>query len=69
MINSELIDEVIFLEKKYTRSPNCMASIGILETLEYLDGKLSKQELEEKISKRLHRFYFCLKCGQICRYF
>ncbi len=50
MINSELIDEVIFLEKKYTRSPNCMASIGILETLEYLDGKLTKQELEEKIS-------------------
>ena len=50
MINSGLIDEVIFLEKIYTRSPNCMASIGILETLEYLDGKLSKQELEEKIS-------------------
>ena len=50
MVNSGLIDEVIFLEKKYTRSPNCMASIGILETLEYLDGKLSKQELEEKIS-------------------
>ncbi len=50
MINSGLIDEVIFLEKKYTREPNCMASIGILETLEYLDGKLTKQELEEKIS-------------------
>lgn len=50
MVNSGLIDEVIFLEKKYTRSPNCMASIGILETLEYLDGKLSKIELEEKIS-------------------
>lgn len=50
MINSGLIDEVIFLEKKYTRSPNGMASIGILETLEYLDGKLSKKELEEKIS-------------------
>lgn len=50
MINSGLIDEVIFLEKKYTREPNCMASIGIIETLEYLDGKLSKQELEEKIS-------------------
>lgn len=50
MINSGLIDEVIFLEKKYNRSPNCMASIGIIETLEYLDGKLSKQELEEKIS-------------------
>ena len=50
MINSGLIDEVIFLEKKYTRSPNCMASIGIIETLEYLDGKLTKQQLEEKIS-------------------
>lgn len=50
MVNSGLIDEVIFLEKKYSRAPNCMASIGIVETLEYLDGKLSKQELEEKIS-------------------
>lgn len=50
MINSGIIDEVIFLEKKYTREPNCMSSIGIIETLEYLDGKLTKQELEEKIS-------------------
>jgi len=50
MVNSGLIDEVIFLEKKYTREPNCIASIGIIETLEYLDGKLTKQELEEKIS-------------------
>lgn len=50
MINSGLIDESIFLEKKYTRAPNCMSSIGIIETLEYLDGKLTKQELEEKIS-------------------
>ena len=50
MINSGLIDEVIFLEKKYTRAPNCMSSIGIVETLEYLDGKLTKQQLEEKIS-------------------
>ena len=50
MVNSGLIDEVIFLEKKYSREQNCMASIGIIETLEYLDGKLTKQELEEKIS-------------------
>lgn len=50
MVNSGLIDEVIFLERKYSREPNCMASIGIVETLEYLDGKLTKQELEEKIS-------------------
>lgn len=50
MIKAGLIDEIIYLEKKYTRAPNCMSSIGIIETLEYLDGKLSKVELEEKIS-------------------
>ena len=50
MLSIGLIDEVIYLEKKYTRGPNCMNSIGITETLDYLDGKLSKKELEEKIS-------------------
>ena len=50
MVKSGLIDEIIYLEKKYTRAPNCMSSIGVIETLEYLDGKLSKQELEDKIS-------------------
>ncbi len=50
MIKAGLIDEIIYLEKKYTRAPNCMSSIGIIETLEYLDGKLTKHELEEKIS-------------------
>ena len=49
MIKARLIDETIYLEKKYTRAPNCMSSIGIVETLEYLDGKISKQELEDKI--------------------
>lgn len=50
MIESGLINEVIFLEKTYRRTPNAMSSIGIVETLEYLDGKLTKQQLEEKIS-------------------
>jgi tRNA dimethylallyltransferase len=49
MVKEGLIDEIIYLEKKYTRSPNCMASIGIVETLEYLDGKLNKEGLENKI--------------------
>ncbi|WP_418184625.1 tRNA (adenosine(37)-N6)-dimethylallyltransferase MiaA [Aliarcobacter vitoriensis] len=49
MIKAGLIDEIIYLEKKYNRSPNCMTSIGIIETLQFLDGKISKQELEEKI--------------------
>lgn len=49
MLKAGLINEVIYLEKKYSRSPNCMKSIGIIETLEYLDGKLNKNELEQKI--------------------
>ncbi|MCT7486802.1 tRNA (adenosine(37)-N6)-dimethylallyltransferase MiaA [Aliarcobacter cryaerophilus] len=49
MIKSGLIDETMYLEKKYTRAPNCMSSIGIIETLEYLDGKLDKKSLEDKI--------------------
>ena len=50
MISDGIIDEVIYLERKYTRKPNSMSSIGILETLEFLDGKLNKKQLEEKIA-------------------
>ena len=50
MLQDGIIDEVIYLERKYTRKPNCMSSIGILETLEFLDGKLNKKQLEEKIA-------------------
>ena len=49
MMNDGIIDEVIYLEDKYTRKPNCMGSIGIVETLQYLDSKIDKKELEEKI--------------------
>lgn len=50
MMKEGIIDEAIYLEKNYRRTPNCMASIGIIETLDFLDGKLTKKELEEKIS-------------------
>ena len=50
MIQNGIIDEVIFLEERYTRKPNCMGSIGIAETLDYLDGKIDKTQLEELIS-------------------
>lgn len=49
MIKDGLIDEVIFLERLYNRSPNPMKSIGIIETLEFLDSKIDKKTLEEKI--------------------
>lgn len=50
MLNNGLIDEIIALERKYTRSPNCMKAIGIKETLMYLDGIYDKKMLIEKIA-------------------
>jgi len=55
MIDDGIIDETIYLEQKYTRKPNCMNTIGISETLEYLDGKLSKKQLIERISTNTAR--------------
>ena len=49
MIKCGLIDEVFYLEKNYTRQPNCMKSIGIKEVLSYLDGQYTKMEMKEKI--------------------
>jgi tRNA dimethylallyltransferase len=49
MILQGLIDEIFYLEKSYTRSPNAMRAIGIRETLEYFDGIYTKEELKEKI--------------------
>jgi tRNA dimethylallyltransferase len=50
MLNSGLIDEVFYLERKYTRKPTPMGAIGIKETLLYLDGKVDKKKLENLIS-------------------
>ena len=55
MLQDGLIDEVCILEKKYTRSPNSMKSIGIKETLAYLDGVYDKKMLEEKITTNTAR--------------
>ena len=49
MIKMGLIDEVAYLEKRYTREPNSMKAIGIKEVLDYFDGKLTKEDLKEKI--------------------
>jgi tRNA dimethylallyltransferase len=55
MLEEGLIDEVCMLEKKYTRAPNCMKSIGIKETLAYLDGIYDKKMLREKITTNTAR--------------
>ena len=50
MLDMGLIDEVCYLEQKYTRLPNSMGAIGIVEVLEYLDGKVSVEKMLENIS-------------------
>jgi len=50
MIKDGLIQEVIFLEKNYPRDIPAMGSIGIKETLDYLDGRLNIKQLEDKIT-------------------
>jgi tRNA dimethylallyltransferase len=55
MVDEGLIDEICMLEKKYTRTPNCMKAIGIKETLAYLDGFYSKDEMITKITTHTAR--------------
>ena len=50
MFQMGLIDEVAYLEKKYTRAPQSMGAIGIKEVLDYFDGIYSRDELENKIA-------------------
>jgi len=50
MLDLGLIDEVCRLEQRYTRLPHSMNSIGIVEVLEYLDSKVTKEQMLENIS-------------------
>jgi len=50
MVDMGLIDEVCYLEQKYSRLPNSMGAIGIVEVLEYLDGKVHKEVMLQNIS-------------------
>jgi tRNA dimethylallyltransferase len=49
MLREGLIDEVCSLEHRYTRAPNAMKAIGIIEVLTYLDGRCSHAAMREKI--------------------
>ena len=50
MAETGLIDEVAFLERKYGRAPNPMKAIGIVEVLDYLDGKTARDDMIEQIT-------------------
>jgi len=55
MLNIGLIDEVAYLEHKYTRDPQSMGAIGIKEVLDFFDGKYNKNKLLEKIATNTAR--------------
>lgn len=50
MVDAGLIDEVAGLERRYGRAPNAMKAIGIVEVLDFLDGKCTKAEMTEQIT-------------------
>jgi len=49
MLHAGLIDEVCFLEKRYTRAPNPMKSIGVKEVLSYLDAQYDYSDMRNAI--------------------
>ncbi len=49
MYDKGLVDEVSYLEQKYTRLPHAMGAIGIVEVLEYLDAKVTQEQMLENI--------------------
>lgn len=56
MIKDGLINEVKELVKKYKKFPTSFQSLGYKETLLYLDGKISKQELIDLIKKETRHY-------------
>jgi len=50
MLHLGLINEIAYLEHKYTRLPNSMKAIGIVEVLDYLDGISTKDEMIDLIT-------------------
>lgn len=49
MIEQGLIEEVLHLVEKYKEFPTAMQGLGYKEVVEYLQGKINKEEMIEKI--------------------
>ena len=56
MIEQGLIQEVEEITKKYKTFPTAMQGLGYKEVVEYLDGKITKEEMIEKIKKETRRY-------------
>ena len=56
MLKDGLIEEVKSLLEKYKEFPTAMQGLGYKEVVEYLENKLSKEEMIEKIKKETRRY-------------
>lgn len=56
MIENGLIEEVKKLLEKYKNFPTAMQGLGYKEVLQYLDGKITKNEMIEKIKQETRRY-------------
>ena len=56
MINAGLVEEVRKILKKYKEFPTAMQGLGYKEVVEYLDEKITKEEMIEKIKMETRRY-------------
>lgn len=56
MIEQGLIDEVKNVVSKYDHFPTAMQGLGYKEVVEYLDGKINKEEMIDKIKQETRRY-------------
>lgn len=56
MLKEGLIEEVEEINRKYKKFPTAMQAIGYKEVVEYLENKLTKEEMIEKIKMETRRY-------------
>ena len=56
MLEQGLINEVQNVLQKYKNFPTAMQGLGYKEVVEYLDGKITKEEMIEKIKQESRRY-------------
>ena len=56
MIDKGLIDEVRGIYSKYDTFPTAMQGLGYKEVVEFIEGKISKEEMIEKIQKESRHY-------------
>ena len=56
MIEQGLIEEVQSILNKYHKFPTAMQGLGYKEVVEYLENKLTKEEMIEKIKKKTRHY-------------